>query len=98
MIQRTGEKCTVIPVGRIDANSAPQFADELNQALPGTQDMVLDFSQIEYISSSGLKVLLQAIKTMYAQGEFRIINVSDSVYDTLSLTGFPGICDIERQA
>lgn len=98
VIQREGDKCTVIPVGRIDTNSAAQFAEEMDQALPGTRELVLDCSQLEYISSSGLKVVLKGIKAMYEQGEMRIINVSDAIYEVLKITGFLGVCDVETRA
>ena len=70
----------------------------LEQALAGTREMTLDCSRLEYISSSGLKVVMQAVKTMYSQGEIRIINVTDDIYEVLSLTGFVAVCDVERQA
>ncbi len=98
MIVRDGDKTTVTPVGRIDTLAASQFAEEMDQALAGTREMTLDCSRLEYISSSGLKVVMQAVKTMYSQGEMRIINVTDDIYEVLSLTGFLAVCDVERQA
>ncbi len=97
MIQRDGYRTIITPVGRVDATNAPQFADALNEALPGTRQLVMDFSKLEYISSSGLKVVMQAVKTMYGQGEMRIINVNENVYEILKITGFTGVCDVELQ-
>ncbi len=97
MIQREGDRTAIIPIGRIDANSSQRFADEINEALPGTRELVLDFSQLDYISSYGRKVVLQAIKTMAGRGEFRIIGGRPAIYEILEFAGFLGMCDVEKQ-
>lgn len=94
-IQRNGGKATVRADKRIDANNASRFAAELEAALPGVEDLTLDFSELEYISSSGLRAVMIAAKVMARQGEIRIVNVRENVYDILEATGFTGICDVE---
>ncbi len=97
-MQRDGDKLTVFAQGRIDTNNAPKFASEPENALDGVMDLTLDFSELKYISSSGLRVLLQAIKAMRRRrGEVRITNVSESVCDVLETTGFAAACDVERK-
>ncbi|MBR4656221.1 MAG: STAS domain-containing protein [Oscillospiraceae bacterium] len=90
-------KVTVFAEGRIDTNAAPQFAAEMEQALEGARDLVLDFSRLVYISSSGLRPVMLAIKAMGRQGTMRIIGVNDGIYDILETTGFVGVCDVERK-
>lgn len=97
MIQREGSKTIVTPTGRIDTNNAPLFADTMNEALAGTEELVLDFCHLDYISSSGLKVVLRTVKTMLAQGEMRIVNVSKDIYEVLEVTGFIGFCEVEMK-
>ncbi len=87
---------TVFPKGRIDANRAAQFAAEMEKALEGAAYLTLDFSALEYISSSGLRVVMLAVKAMARQGEMRIIGVNDTVYDILETTGFTGMTDVKR--
>lgn len=95
-IQRNGSKVTVFPEGRIDANRAASFAAEMEKALEGAADLTLDFSALQYISSSGLRAVMLAAKAMARQGEMRIIGVREDVYDVLETTGFTGLLDVER--
>ena len=56
----------------------------------------MDLDRLEYISSSGLRVLMMAIKEMGRRhGVIRITNVSENVYDILESTGFTSACDVE---
>ena len=55
----------------------------------------LDFSELEYLSSAGLRVLLQAQKTMNKQGEMIIKNVNETVSEIFEVTGFADILTIE---
>jgi len=95
-IVRDGKKTTVFPQGRIDANGAPGFAEEMQKALMGAEEFVIDLSELEYMSSSGLRAVMLAVKTMNSQGEIRIVNVSESMYNILELTGFTGVCEVEH--
>ncbi len=97
-IHRDGGKVTLTTEERIDTYNAPQFAADMEKALAGATDLTLDFSALKYISSTGLRVVLLAMKTMDRQGEMRIVGSSDSVYDILEIAGFTGLCDVERAA
>ena len=94
-ILREGSKTTLFADERIDAYSAPQFAADMEEALAGTEDLTLDFTDLKYISSSGLRAVMLAVKTMLRQGELRIVNVREEVYEILEATGFIGVCDVE---
>ena len=97
-IERNGNRIGVYPEGRIDTVTAPQFAAEMEQALADAEELKLDFSELSYISSSGLRVVLMAAKTMARQGSMCIVNVSEEVYEILETTGFTGICDVEMKS
>ena len=94
-IQRDGNRTTLIAEGRIDTYTAPQFAAEIEKALPGTTDLTLDFSALQYISSSGLRAVMLAAKVMARQGEMRMVGVNEDVYEILETTGFVGMMDVE---
>ena len=94
--ERDGAKTTFFAKGRIDANHARQFSAVLEKALVGTSEFILDFSGVEYISSSGLRAIMRAVKTMDRQGSMRIVNVSDEMHDLLEMTSFTDITEIER--
>ena len=69
--------------GRIDTTTAPQLETELKADLDGVTELRLDFGQVEYISSAGLRVLLSAQKLMNRQGKMVLTHVSESVMDVI---------------
>ena len=81
--------------GRLDTTTAPQLEAELNQSMPGADSLTLDFSQLQYISSAGLRVLLSAHKTMSRKGGMKVTHVNDVVQEVFDVTGFADILDIE---
>lgn len=93
-IEKEGGTVTVYAEGRIDTNGAPAFASAMEEALKDATDLTIDCSGLEYISSSGLRVIMLAVKTMNRQGEMKIVHVSETVYEIMETTGFTGICDI----
>jgi anti-sigma B factor antagonist len=89
-----GTELNIAITGRLDTATAPQLEVELNQSLTGIEKLVLDFSALEYISSAGLRVLLQTQKTMNKQGEMNIRNVNETINDIFEVTGFVDILTI----
>ena len=81
--------------GRLDTNTSPEMEKELNSALNGIGELVLDFAKLEYISSAGLRVLLSAQKTMNKQGTMKITNVNETIKEIFEVTGFSDILTIE---
>ena len=81
--------------GRIDTTTAPQLETELKANLDGVTELRLDFGQVEYISSAGLRVLLSAQKLMNRQGKMVLTHVSESVMEIFEVTGFSDILTIE---
>ena len=79
----------------MDAATAPQLEKELNSSLEGIKNLILNFGQLEYVASAGLRVLLVAQKRMNKQGSMAIKNVSDEVKEVLDMTGFINFLHIE---
>lgn len=90
-----GEKLTVALVGRLDTTTAPSLEAELKKSLDGVKELYLDFKELEYISSAGLRVILAAQKVMSKQGEMKIINVNSDIMEVFEITGFIDILTIE---
>lgn len=85
-------------IGRLDTTTAPQLEEELKVSLtPEIKKLVLDFNELEYISSAGLRVLLATQKLMNNQGELLLRNVSAEVNEIFEVTGFSDILTIEQQ-
>lgn len=96
-LNRDGEKLTAVMHGRIDTVSAPEAEEILLNALDGVTDLVLDFEDIQYISSAGLRVLLLAYKKMVPAGTMKLIHVSDVVKDILEITGFLELLNVQDE-
>lgn len=81
--------------GRVDTVTAPQFESEIKTDLNGVTELVLDFSQLTYISSAGLRVLLLLQKVMNKQGSMKIVGANETVKEIFDVTGFCDILTIE---
>ena len=94
--KQDGTMLTLSLKGRLDTTTSPQLEAELRQGLNGVSDLVFDFSDLEYISSAGLRVLLSAQKTMNTQGTMVIRKVNSVVMDVFEVTGFSDFLTIEE--
>jgi len=77
--------------GRIDSATAPQLAKALDDITnAGRYKIVLDLSEVEFMSSAGLRVLISTQKTCkrYNRGELALACVPQRIYDALELAGF----------
>ena len=81
--------------GRIDSVNAPDMAQQLAELLEGKENMpvVLDASELQYISSAGLRVLLRVKKT---NPNMTITGVNSDVYEVLDMTGFTELMTVEK--
>lgn len=86
---------TVALSGRLDTTTAPQLESELKASLEGVQTLVLDFTELTYLSSAGLRVLLAAQKIMNKQGSMRVKNVNETIQEIFEVTGFCDILTVE---
>lgn len=81
--------------GRLDTGSAPQLEGVLKEKLQGVTELVMDFQELAYISSAGLRVLLSAMKLMKKQGSMVVRNVNETVMEVFEITGFADMLTIE---
>lgn len=91
----TASKLTMKVIGRLDTVTAPDLEKEITEGLDGVTDLALDFTDLEYISSAGLRVLLLGLKTMKGKGSFVVKNVNDIVNEVFEVTGFSEMLTIE---
>lgn len=82
-------------VGRLDTVTSPQLEEELKSISEDVKKLVLDFAQLEYISSAGLRILLKTQKTMMKKGQMVIRNANDSIKEVFELTGFMDFLTLE---
>ncbi|MDY3780841.1 MAG: STAS domain-containing protein [Candidatus Faecousia sp.] len=89
----SGTSLTVTVSGRLDTLTAPALEQELKTSLDGVTQLVLDFKDLEYISSAGLRVLLGAHKAM--KGNLIVKNANQALMEVFDITGFADILTIE---
>ena len=90
-----GSKLTLSLQGRLDTTTAPRLEGELRDAVIGISDLVFDLSDLEYVSSAGLRVLLSAQKVMNKQGTMTIIHAKPEIMEIFEVTGFVDILNIQ---
>ena len=81
-------------VGRVSVSTAPELEAAVKECIADAQELVLDCSALEYVSSAGLRVLLKAQKQMSTKGSMKLIDVSESIMEVLDITGFADILTI----
>ena len=90
-----GSTCVFKICGMLDTETAPELEALLDSGLTGIDDLVLDFEEVEYVSSAGLRVILKAQKMMNAAGKMKVVHVNESIMEIFEITGFTGILNIE---
>lgn len=94
--KKYGSSVIVNVEGRIDTNTAMEFGEQVNDLLDNVSLLTLDFTDVEYISSLGLRAILELQKRMLSQGAMKIVNANESVMDVFNMTGFNKILTIEN--
>lgn len=89
------EKLTIALKGRLDTTTAPSLERELKSGLNGVSELIFDLSDLAYISSAGLRVLLSAQKVMNKQGKMAVQHANTDIMDIFEVTGFVDILNIE---
>lgn len=89
------DKLTMVVKGRLDTTTAPSLERELKSGLNGVSELVFDLSDLVYISSAGLRVLLSAQKVMNKQGKMVVQHANTDIMDVFEVTGFVDILNIE---
>lgn len=82
--------------GRVDTITSNKLEKEIDDEMGNFNSLVLDFTDLEYISSAGLRVLISTQKKLKAEDIPMIIrNVNDIVSEIFRMSGFDKILKIE---
>ena len=92
--KKEGTRLELALKGRLDTTTAPQLEAELKEKITDVEELVLNFADLSYISSAGLRVILSAQKIMNRQGCMMVCNVNEDVMDVFEVTGFIDILHI----
>ena len=83
--------------GRLDTMTAPELEGVIKENLDGVTELALDFQDLEYISSAGLRVLVATQKMMAQRGgNLRLLSPNDDVQEVFEMTGLADVFNIER--
>ena len=91
----TATAATLKIIGRLDTTTAPELEATIDGCVAGINELVLDCSALEYVSSAGLRVILKAQKMMNAQGSMKLTHVNETIMEVFDITGFADILTIE---
>ena len=95
-VSNTEGHATLTLCGRLDTSVSSDVKAQIDQHLDhaGTiSHLTLDANKLDYISSSGLRILLSLVKRF---SNFKIVGVNAEVFDVLNMTGFVKLMTVER--
>ena len=77
-------------IGRLDSKTSPDFEKKIFDAIEeGSNNMIVDFEELDYISSAGLRVVLKATKNLKrSEGRFVLCSMKDYVKEVFEISGF----------
>lgn len=95
ILVKKAEKLEFVLSGRLDTTTSPALEEKINEANIN-EDLILDFKDLEYISSAGLRVLLALKKSQEAKGHtLEIHNINAVIKEVFNVTGFINILTIK---
>ncbi|NCB27251.1 MAG: anti-sigma factor antagonist [Bacteroidia bacterium] len=83
-----GTEFTLVPEGRLDTLTAPQFRECIESCATETSKITLDLAQLTYLSSIGLSLILSLKKKLGSSGTLRIVNAKGLVREVFEISGF----------
>ena len=97
---RTAGDVNLIDVkGYLDAHTAPELENEFNKLIDNKKfKVVVNFGELNYISSAGLGVFMAYVETMREhEGDIKFTNLKDDVYSIFDLLGFPVLYEFFKE-
>jgi anti-sigma B factor antagonist len=93
---KQGKVSTFKLQGRLDSNTSQSFEKRLLDAISdGIKNVIIDFKDLDYISSAGLRVILKATKTLKREdGRIMLCSMQDYVKEVFEIAGFDSFLPI----
>jgi anti-sigma B factor antagonist len=93
---KQGKVSTFKLQGRLDSNTSQSFEKRLLDAISdGFKNVIIDFKDLDYISSAGLRVILKATKTLKREdGKIMLCAMQDYVKEVFEIAGFDSFLPI----
>lgn len=87
-------RLTIRVIGKLDTMTAPKLEEELSKKIEGINEIVFDFEELKYISSSGIRVLVGTGKKV--NNNMIIVKPLDEVMEVFTITGLTRVFKIEK--
>lgn len=95
-VESFGEATVLVPVARVDSSTAKAFEAKVLQVVnTGAARIILDFSEMDYISSAGLRVVLVGAKMTRAPRKFVLCGMKPHIREVFDVSGFAKILSIQ---
>jgi len=84
--------------GNLDTNTSPDAENEINGLIDaGAQKLLVNFENLDYISSAGLRILLATARKLKAsQGDLKICCLNETVQEVFDISGFATILSVSK--
>jgi anti-sigma B factor antagonist len=84
--------------GNLDTGTSPEAESKINELIAaGKQKLLVNFEQLNFISSAGLRVLLATVKKLNASGgDLRICSLNATVQEVFDISGFVTILNVKN--
>ena len=93
---KDGDTLILALEGRLDTTTAPQLQEALIPEFEQEKNIRLDFRNLAYVSSAGLRILLLGEKTAKGKGgKMSLVNVSAEILEIFEMTGFSDVLSLE---
>ncbi len=92
---RNGNTLTLSLAGRLDTITSPDLCDVLEESLKNVDRLILDFSQVIYLSSAGIRAIINANKMMSNRDGMVVRNVPSDVLGILKMSGIIDYLNVE---
>ncbi len=96
LIHSKREFCSIIPHGKIDSVTFEDFQKVADEAVKLSENVIVDMGDVDYISSSGLRVLLSIRKSL-KDGVVTLVHVNETIMEVLEMTGFTDLLDVQAE-
>ena len=96
--ERTGKFYVLNVSGRLDASTSSSFEEKLTSIMDsGEKNLLINFKELDYISSMGLRVLLQAAKKIKTnQGSISLCEMKENILEVFDIAGFTQVFQIYK--
>jgi anti-sigma B factor antagonist len=93
---KDGDRLTIALSGELNVLAVPELEAMINDSVPETDLLVLDFTECDYVSSAGLRVLLNTFKATKKEGKRMVLtNVGPGFMDVLQTTCLDAVFEME---